>query len=405
MNVTIVPSVPRGAVTAPPSKSMAQRLLLCAGLADGQTVIDNVSAAQDVLAVTDCLRALGADVQIRDARAAVRGADPSTAPSAVLPCRESAATLRFFVPLCLLGGMPMTLTGSPALLARPLDVYEALCRRQGLSFSRTGAALTVCGRLSAGDYPIPGDVSSQFLSGLLFALPLLRQDSTLRILPPLESRPYVALTRLALARFGIEIQARSEDVLHIPGAQRYHPCACTVEGDWSNAAYFHALNALGGSVRVDGLDPESAQGDRVCIPYLQRLREGFAALDLSDCPDLGPVLFAAAAALHGARFTGTRRLRWKESDRVEAMRRELAKCGVTLTVEENEVTVPAGALSAPTKVLESHNDHRIAMALTLLLIRTGGTLHGAEAVRKSDPGFFAALRTLGVPFTVEGETL
>ena len=402
MNITFTQSAPRGTVTAPPSKSCAHRLLLCAALSDGESTIENISLSQDVAATVDCLRALGVTFDFsrgsgqRPPAICVRGFDPFAAASATLPCRESASTLRFLLPLCQLSGNPMTFTGSPRLFTRPLDVYESLCRERGLCFARAESTLTVQGTLRPGAFTLPGNVSSQFVSGLLFALPLLPGDSSLTVQPPVVSRPYTELTLQILSKFGIYVDKKTDDFYVIPGNQHYIAKKETVEGDWSNAAPFLALRALGFDVSVSGLAPASVQGDRCCPELLARLRQGYAHIDLADCPDLAPVLFAAAALLHGGRFTHTRRLREKESDRVAAMQQELQACGALVRAEEDAVTVLPAQLHAPDLPLACHNDHRVAMALSLVLNQTGGTLAGAECVEKSYPAFFDDLRSLGV---------
>ncbi|MBR4727062.1 MAG: 3-phosphoshikimate 1-carboxyvinyltransferase [Clostridia bacterium] len=395
MNLRIHPGRPYGTVTAPPSKSLAHRLLLCAGLSAGESRVRGIRLSDDIRATVDCLRALGARVSLNGDLATVQGADPRRAASAVLPCNACGSTLRFFLPLCLLGHAPMTLTGTQTLLQRPLTVYESLCRTQGLRFERATDRITVQGPLSPGVFDIPGNVSSQFVSGLLFALPLLQGDSELRLLPPVESRPYIDLTLQALRDFGLRITADGDRLL-IPGGQQYRPCDCAVEGDASNAAFPDALNLIGGDVTVCGLNPDSLQGDRVYRSCFRQLQEGFAQIDLADCPDLAPVLFAAAALLHGGRFTGTARLRIKESDRSAAMQQELRKFGCSIVIDENTVTVPACTLHAPTLPLDGHNDHRIVMALAVLTCRFGGVICGAEAVNKSYPDFFDDLKALHV---------
>ena len=395
MNLRIYPGRPQGVIAAPPSKSIAHRLLLCAGLSAGESRIQGVQPSDDLRATVDCLRALGAAVRLDGDCATVRGTDPRKANSAVLPCCACGSTLRFFLPLCLLGGAPMTLTGAESLLRRPLTVYESLCRAQGLRFERAPGRVTVQGPLAPGSFEIPGNVSSQFVTGLLFALPLLDGDSTLRLLPPVESRPYIDLTLQALRESGIEIDA-ADGGFRIPGGQRFRARACAVEGDASNAAFLDALNLIGGAVTVTGLNPASLQGDRVYADCFRQLQAGFAEIDLADCPDLAPVLFAAAALLHGGRFTGTARLRMKESDRGEAMRRELRKFGCEIEIKENEITVPPCVLHAPASPLDGHDDHRIVMALAVLACRFGGLLRGAEAVKKSYPAFFDDLTSLRV---------
>ncbi|MBQ6266976.1 MAG: 3-phosphoshikimate 1-carboxyvinyltransferase [Clostridia bacterium] len=393
MNLRIHPGRPYGAVTAPPSKSLAHRLLLCAGLSAGESRVRGIRLSDDLRATIDCLRALGARVELDGDTAIVQGADPRLAASAVLPCNACGSTLRFFLPLCLLGRAPMTLTGTETLLQRPLTVYESLCRAQGLRFERAHEGITVQGPLSPGAFDIPGTLSSQFVSGLLFALPLLQSESTLRLLPPVESRPYIDLTLQALREFGLQMTVE-DDRFRIPGGQRYRPRDCAVEGDASNAAFLDALNLIGGDVTVRGLNPDSLQGDRIYHSCFQQLQAGFAQFDLADCPDLAPVLFAAAALLHGGRFTGTARLRIKESDRGAAMQQELRKFGCSIELDENSVTVPACALHAPTAPLDGHNDHRIVMALAVLACKFGGVLCGADAVNKSYPAFFDDLKAL-----------
>lgn len=390
MNVTIYPSHPSGTVAAPPSKSMTHRLLISTGLARGESTVRGVALSGDVAATVDCLRALGAKVALENGAAFVRGVDPARAESAVLACRESGSTLRFFVPLCALSGREMTLTGAESLFRRPMDVYEKIFRERGLPFSPDARRLTLRGPLPPGEFRLAGDVSSQFVSGLLFALPLLSGDSVISLLPPVESRAYIDLTLSALAAFGVRAFWRDELTLSVPGSQRFQARDVTVEGDWSAAANFLALGA-----RVTGLDPESLQSDRISEAYFAALDAGRAVLDISGCPDLGPVLMVYAAARSGCVLTGTRRLAFKESDRGSAMASELGKCGVTVTVGENEIAV-SGSLTAPGEPLCGHGDHRVVMALAVLCAITGGTVCGTEAVNKSFPDFFERLRALGV---------
>ena len=400
MNVLIRPGTARGTVAAPPSKSMAHRLLICAALADGESTVRGVDRSEDILATADCLAALGASLTWEGDDVRIRGCDPRKSGPAVLRCRESGSTLRFMIPLCLLSGNPMRLEGSETLLSRPLSVYEDLCREQGLALRRENAGLLAEGCLAPGEYTVPGGISSQFITGLLFALPLLPADSRIQLIPPVESRSYLSLTLQALHDAGVDVSWADENTLFIPGGAAYRPLDTEVEGDYSNAAFFEALNCTGGNVTVTGLRPDSLQGDRVYRDFFPRLAAGNAGLDLADCPDLAPVLFAAAALGRGASFTGTRRLRFKESDRGAAMAQELAKFGVQLISEENRITVPAAPLRAPSEPLDSHNDHRIAMALSLLCTRTGGEIRGAEAVRKSFPDYWDRLRSLGIEIEI-----
>ena len=400
MDIEIKPTRLAGRIQAPPSKSMAHRLLICGGLAAGESIIHGISDSEDISATLDCLSALGATYTREGDTVRIRGIDPQSAPAATLPCRESGSTLRFFIPLCLLSGRKMTLTGAPRLLERPLSVYESIAADQHMIFSRERESVTVGGRLRAGEYRIPGNISSQFISGLLFALPLLPQDSILAVLPPIESRSYLLLTIEALRLFGVTVEWRDERTLFIRGGQQYTPRECRVEGDYSNAAFFDALTLFGADVAVDGLSPDSLQGDRVYRRYFELLERGTPTIHIGDCPDLGPILMAVAAARQGAVFCGTRRLRIKESDRGAVMAEELAKFGAAVTVHEDSIVVYPAAFHAPSAPLSGHNDHRIVMALTTLLTQTGGIIRGAEAVRKSLPSYFDLLASLGAEVTV-----
>lgn len=397
MNVTILPGKAVGTVAAPPSKSMAHRLLICAGLAKGISRISGLDYNEDILATMDCLQALGAVCRKEGDTVTVTGTDLFTAaPTQPLCCRESGSTLRFFIPLALLCGQTVRLTGTEKLLSRPLGVYEQLCAESGFQFDRTPQGLQVKGSLAGGTFRLPGNISSQFITGLLFALPLTHQGGTIEITTPLESKSYIDLTLQALQAFGVRARWQDSRTLLIPGGQQYAARDMAVEGDYSGAAFYGAMNALGSEVTVTGLLPDSLQGDKVCIRHLQSLCAGRPEIDLSDCPDLGPVLFAVAAAKNGAVFTGTRRLRIKESDRAAAMARELAAFGTQVTVEENSVTVTAADFHPPERVLCGHNDHRIVMSLAVLLMLTGGEIEGAQAVRKSFPDFFEKLKGLGI---------
>ena len=395
MRAIFTPSTPEGSVEAPPSKSMAHRHLISAGLARGTSTVSGVAPSEDISATFDCLSALGAKITIKDGVAKVRGADPGRAKSAVLPCRESGSTLRFFLPLCLLSGQETTLTGSETLLARPLSVYEELARDKGFSFEKRENAVTVKGKLTPGEYTVRGDVSSQFVSGLLFALPLLDGDSVIRLLPPVESRSYLDLTLSALAEYGVTAVWADDTTLLVPGGQRYQAHDATVEGDWSNAAAFLSLG-----VNVTGLREDSLQGDRRVTGYLAELDRGKAEIDLTDCPDLAPVLFAHAALRFGGRFTGTRRLAVKESDRGEAMKAELFKCGVPVVIGENEIDVGCGA-KAPDEPFSGHNDHRIVMACATLAAALGGEIDGIGAVGKSFPDFFSKLQSVNIKVEIK----
>ena len=399
MLARIEPGMLRGTIAAPPSKSMAHRMLICAALAAGDSTVRPIELSEDILATSDGLRALGAEIRQEEDILHVTGCDPADAGSAVIPCRESGSTLRFLLPLCLLNGKEMTLTGSERLLSRPLDVDETLCGERGFRLERTPEGIRVQGMLAPGEYTVRGDLSSQFVTGLAYALSLLPGESTLRILPPIESEPYLRMTLEAMVASGVTVERPEPETLVIPGGASYRAGEKTVEGDWSNAAFFEALRQSGHGIRITGLREDSLQGDKVCREYFRRIVSGGAAADVTDCPDLAPVLMAFAAMNGGARLTGTRRLRFKESDRGQVMAEELAKFGVTVTIGENGITVGGETPHYPRTGLQGHNDHRIVMALAVLCMRTGGVIDGAEAVRKSFPGFWDAMRSLGAEIT------
>ncbi len=398
MTVTVSPSKGKGRASAPPSKSMAHRALFCGALCDTAT-IENVAFSKDIEATLACLQALGATAAVDGTTVHIGGLSPTTIPeNALLPCNESGSTLRFLLPLCMAAGVPVTLTGSERLFERPLTVYEDIARAQHIRFDKQSDRVTVCGRLTSGEYTVPGNISSQFITGLLFVLPLLAGDSVLTVTEPFESASYIDLTLQCLSDFGIAV-VRNGNTFVIRGAQRFATQRYRVEGDCSNAAFLEALNVIGGAVQVDGLHPGTLQGDRVYTAIFSGLQQGVRVFDLTDCPDLAPIAFAMAAALGGATFTGTARLRIKESDRAAAMAQELQKFGIAVTVEDNAVTVHRGALTPPPVSLCGHNDHRIVMALTVLSTLTGGTIEGAEAVCKSYPDFFDILQSLQIGIT------
>ena len=367
MKVEIKPSKACGIVTAPPSKSMAHRLLICAGLSEGESVVRNLAFSEDVKATIACLRALGAEIMLKGDTAYVRGTDVRKPlnRTAVLECNECGSTLRFFTPLCMLSSEERVLRGTEYLMTRPMTVYEKIAEDQGLRFERSSDRIAVQGKLQSGVYEVAGNISSQFISGLLFTLPLLVGDSEIRILPPVESKPYIDMTVAALREFGINTVIEG-NIYKIKGNQRYIPMDVTVEGDCSNAAFFEALNYAGGEVTIKGLNENTLQGDRVYKILFKNIKENEYPIDIADCPDLGPILFAVSALCDGGRFIGTRRLRIKESDRAVSMQQELIKLGINVTVGDNEVLVHSGRIDPPQLAISGHGDHRIVMALSVL---------------------------------------
>ena len=398
MRVSITAGKAEGTVSAPPSKSMAHRMLICAALANGVSTVHDVPDCDDVKATIECLTKLGAKFEYdRNNTVTVYGTDIKNAsPADALYCNESGSTLRFLVPICLLCGKNVLMTGAPSLFRRPLGAYEELSKEKGFVFLQDGNSVILHGPISSGEYRISGDVSSQFISGLLFALPTLDNDSTINIIPPVVSRPYIDLTLQALREFGVDARWTDDHTILVPGGKGYVHTETTVEGDYSGASFYAALNSLGSNINILGLREDSLQGDKIYEKHFALLEKGIPTLHIGDCPDLGPVLFAVAAAKFGGVFTGTSRLRFKESDRATAMAQELEKFGVSVTVHDDSVVVYPNGFKKPENLLCGHNDHRIVMSLAVLCTLTGGEIAGAEAISKSFPDFFKGLESLGI---------
>lgn len=409
MLARIQPSRLQGCVTVPPSKSMAHRALLCAGLAAGTTQIQGILPSQDMEATCRALTALGASIARQGSLARVQGvAGRPKAPQGPVDCGESGSTLRFLIPAFALASAPARLTGRGRLPQRPLGPYGAIFHGQGLPFAQDETGVSFQGPLAPGDYTLPGDVSSQFISGLLFALPLLPGDSHIRIQPPFESRGYVNMTLQVMDAFGVQAAFLDELTLHVPGNQLFTapPAPFLVEGDDSQAAFFLTLDAILGDVSVAGLSPRSIQGDRVMGEILARCGHvpgqpprplaPFVA-DLGDCPDLGPILMTLGLFCQGeSRLLNAGRLRLKESDRGTAMAQELGKLGGQASLAGDEIRIRQSRLR-PGPALSSHGDHRIAMALAVAALgaRIPADIQGAEAVEKSYPDFWKDLAAIG----------
>ena len=401
MNITVYPYPIGGRVTAPPSKSHVHRLLIAAALCQEQeTAIHCVGENEDIAATVRCLSALNTDIR-KEAQGFRVYRDSSLhrfAANGSLDCGESGSTLRFLLPLCAAKPhameAPIVLTGAGRLPSRPNGPLLNALRSHGAQIHGDFLPLTVDGGLFAGDYELPGNVSSQYFSGLLFALPLLEGDSALRHTSPLESRPYVDLTLSVLRQFGVTIM-EMENGWRIPGGQRYaSPGAAEAEGDWSAAAFWLGANALGNAVTVEGLNDRSCQGDQAIEALLSRIG---GEIDVTDTPDLMPILSAVAAAIPGkiTRITGAARLRLKESDRLAAM----AKTIQALGGQADEL--PGGLAIRGTKLkggtVDGMNDHRVVMSAAIAATACQGpvTIRGAEAVNKSYPGFWKDFQALG----------
>ena len=409
MNLTISPAHLSGTVTPPPSKSIAHRALIAAALSGGISIVSNLADSQDIRATRRCLSALGAGMEDLEAgKLRVHGLGHGVVaapPYAALDCGESGSTLRFLIPVALLVQGEAAFTGQGRLMERPMTPYENLFREKGISWKLEKGVLTIdSGRgydrlaLDPGEYRLPGNVSSQFITGLLFVLPLLEGDSGLILTTPLESRGYVDLTLDVLAQFGIQVE-EGEKGFHVPGNQSYQSREFTVEADWSQAAFWYAANFAGGQVDIQGLNMDSKQGDKViALQYWQLAKPGEAELDVSQCPDLVPPLAAMAAVRAGTtRLTHAARLRMKESDRLSTVAAALRAMGAPVEEGPDSLTIHGRERLPGGGTVDCCNDHRIAMmaAVSAAFTQTPVKLLGAECVRKSYPEFWSHFIQLG----------
>ncbi len=396
MNIEVLPSAIKGNIVAPASKSMAHRLLICAGLSEEKSIIKNIDYSEDILATIDCLNSMGAVIKKGTDYVEIEGTNPFKSAACSYCCRESGSTLRFFVPIAMLSENEKLFKGYGRLMERPMEIYEAIAREKGINYKKRDEGIYVGGVLPSGKYSVPANVSSQFISGLLFALSLCDVCSEIELCGSIESKSYIDMTIDAMSLFGVKVVWKSSNILYVEGSQKYKAQSLTVEGDWSNSAFLDAFNMIGGNVKVEGLKMDSIQGDKIYKEYFELLKDGTPTLDITNCPDLAPVLMTLASELNGAVLTGTKRLKIKESDRGLVMKQELSKLGADIEIYEDKIVINKSELRKSKEALCSHNDHRVVMSLAVLLSKYGGTIEGADAVKKSYPGFFTEARHLGL---------
>lgn len=412
LDITVRPGRVAGEVGAIPSKSHAQRLLIAAALSKGDTLVGCPVVSRDIQAVADCLNALCADVKRTAAGYIVSPRKPTD--GAVLPCGESGAALRFLLPVACALGVAADFVLDGRLPERPIAHLAAQLRSHGAVITGLGGrVLTVKGRISGGRYALPGDISSQYVTGLCFALPLLPEGGEIRVLTELQSRGYVDMTLQTLEEFGIRATF-DERGLVIPGGQAYHTPGCSqTEGDWSAAAFWLCAAAADGDVRVTGLRRTSRQGDRAILDILAkmnasvcwegadcvRVRSGKLrgrVIDVRNTPDIAPALAVAAlAAWGGTRIVNIDRLRYKESNRINSVIDSLRAIGAKLYYQNGGIVVSGDQHICGGKV-DARGDHRVAMMLACCAAVSQGdiTISGAEAVAKSYPAFFEDMKTL-----------
>ena len=390
MDICITPKKLYGNINAIPSKSQAHRMLICAAFSDQPTTLICPETNRDIEATANCLTALGAGITWLSNGYRVKPIEEVPF-RASLPCQDSGSTLRFLLPIAGALGVDTVFQMTGRLPQRPLTPLWEEMERMGCTLTRPTADTIRCtGRLRSGEYAINGTISSQFITGLLFALSLLSGQSRLQVLGKLESAPYVSMTLAAMERFGISCNDYC-----FPGNGRFHsPGTVTVEGDWSNAAFFLAAQALGSPIQVGNLNPDSPQGDRACARLLPELKDKLT-ISAADIPDLVPILAVTAAANQGAVFTDIGRLRLKESDRVASVMDMLRALGGQAEANDTTLTVYGTGLHGGT--VDSHNDHRIAMsaAIAATVCDSPVTILGAQCVEKSYPKFFTDYTSLG----------
>ncbi len=399
MDVKLTPRVLRGEITPPPSKSQAHRYIIAAALAEGESRLSNVALSQDIAATLESMNALGAACSADGTRiTGVGGRLQRQSPLPALDCGESGSTLRFLIPVALAVAGGGVFSGRGRLMERPQQPYEALCAEKGIVFSREDGHIRVEGALKPGIFRLAGNVSSQFITGLLYALPLLEGDSEIMLTTPLESAGYIDMTLEALTRFGIRVEATATG-WRVPGCQRYRPQCAAVESDYSQAGFYFAASLLGNPVQVRGLRPDSAQGDRVIVTHCAALsKPGEVVLDVRECPDLVPplALIAALRAGQHTRIVGAARLRIKESDRLDTVTTQLNRLGADIRQEPDALDI-RGVDSLRGGVVSACNDHRIAMMLAIAATRATEpvVMQGAESVAKSYPDFWEDYASLG----------
>lgn len=397
MNIKINPTKLKGYVNIPASKSIAHRMLICSALANGKSIIGNINYSKDIDATINAMKALGAEIFTDKNNAEINGI-VHTPKKSVIDCNESGSTLRFIIPVATALGVKTEFHGRGRLPQRPIDIYTRELSKHGITFDYNNTMpFTVSGQLSNGIYEIEGNVSSQFITGLLFALPLLNGDSEIVMTSHLESRPYVDITIDVLKKFGIIIE-ETEKGFHVKGSQTYKAYKGNVEGDFSQASFFYVANSLGSSITLGNLNTNSVQGDKKIIEIINQTEQnGFFNADCSDIPDLVPVL--AVLASFGKKTStiyNAERLKIKESNRLETTAELINNLGGDVKITDDGLIIrPTNNMHGGT--IESFGDHRIVMAGAVMAtaLKEELIINGAEAVTKSYPDFFEDYKKLG----------
>lgn len=397
--VIITPKLLKGSVTPPPSKSQAHRAVICAALANGVSRIFPFKMSNDMKATIGAVQALGARTLLSSDILSVDGTNTLSNNSAKIDCLESGSTLRFLIPVAAAKGINTVFSGRGRLPKRPIGPYIDCFPEKGVRCETGGGLpLKISGKLQNGTFSLPGNISSQFITGLLLALPMLGGNSTVKLETPLESADYVNLTCEVMERFGVFTEKKNGEYF-VKGSQNYTPCDFGVEADWSQAAFWIAANALGADIECKSMNPDSSQGDKAMIDVVKILRgkNSVREIDASQIPDLVPPIAAAACALPGKTIiSGAQRLRIKESDRLRCLSENLGRIGADIS-EKSDGLIITGKDNLRGGSAQGCGDHRIVMALSIAAVKCTGkvTINGCEVVDKSYPGFFEDYNSLG----------
>ncbi len=402
-----------GNVTAPPSKSDVHRAIICAALSKGKCTISPVALSNDIKATISCVESLGAKTRIESGVLTVDGSDIFKNKKALLHCGESGSTLRFFVPVAAAGGVSTEFTGHGSLLSRPIGLFADILPQSGVECETTGVLpLKINGQLKSGKFKVPGNISSQFITGLLFALPLLNGDSDIVLTSPIESVGYINMTIYTMSKFGVEVET-TDFGWHIKGNQSYTPCSYTTDGDWSQGAFFLCAGALQNEITVSRLDFNSSQGDKAIADILKNFGADViigneyvtvkaqklcgCTIDASQIPDLVPVLAVTAALAKGkTKIINAGRLRIKESDRLNAIAENIKKIGGKITEYEDSLEIE-GVDSFSGGDVPGCNDHRIVMSMSVAALKSTGQISVTDpySIKKSYPDYFEIYNQLG----------
>ena len=418
-SVCVLPGRLSGCISVPPSKSAAHRAVICASLASGRSIIEPIDLSNDITATIECMKNLGADITIDNRKLIVDGSGTFSAAEALLDCGESGSTLRFLIPVAAAGGVSAEFTGHGRLPQRPIGVYSDCLPPHGTELiTKGGLPLKIRGKLSGGRFEVPGNISSQFITGLLLALPLCSRDSEIILTSSAQSVGYIKMTADIMKAFGVEI-TETDNGWFVKGGQKYRPKDFSVEGDWSQAAFFMTAAALGGEITIDNLDTASSQGDKACMEIYRQLgaeiitdKNGSITIrggklrgteiNAENIPDMVPALAVAAALCEGKTIiTGASRLRIKECDRLAAMCDGLSRLGADI-VETEDGLIINGVTRLNGGSVMGYNDHRIVMSLAVASAKCSGsiTISDMESVRKSYPSFFDDFKKLGGKYNV-----